>query len=84
MNDAQKTTIERWLDEHWLGQAKCPAGHDGWSVAPNMSFMPGFTVGEGGPKIVHESGFTFVVLTCTTCGYVALLDTSTIGLGPSA
>jgi hypothetical protein len=75
-----RSALETWLDEHWVGQATCPAGHDAWSVAPTMSFMPGFVVGDAGPKIAHERGFTFVVLTCTECAYVALLDTKTIGV----
>ncbi len=79
MSEPQKTTIDRWLDEHWHGQATCPAGHGNWEVAPTMSFMPGFAITDGGPKIVHENGFTFVVLTCTECGYVALLDAKTVG-----
>ena len=78
MPDTQEA-IERWLDEHWRGQARCPAGHGEWSLAPTMSFMPAFAVTEQGPKIVHENGFTFVVLTCTECGYVALLDGRTVG-----
>ena len=77
MTDAQ-TPIERWLDERWHGQATCPAGHSDWSVAPTMSFMPGFAITEQGPKIVHENGFTFVVLTCAECGYVALIDAKSI------
>ena len=81
MTDAQKTNIERWLEERWLGQAKCPAGHSDWAVAPTMSFMPGFAMTENGPKIVHENGFTFVPVTCTSCGYVALLDAKTINAG---
>ena len=80
MTDTQRATIESWLSEHWTGQAKCPASHDDWSAAPNMSFMPGFEVTEAGPKIVHERGFRFVVMTCGTCAYVALLDTKTIGV----
>ena len=76
----QKATIESWLEEHWAGQATCPAGHDAWSLSPTMSFMPGFVVGEAGPKIAHERGSTFVVLTCTECAYVAFLDTKTIGV----
>ena len=78
MTDAQQSPIDRWLDERWHGQATCPAGHVEWSVAPTMSFMPGFAMTEQGPKIVHENGFTFVVLTCTECGYVALIDTKSI------
>jgi hypothetical protein len=80
LSDDQKATVQDWLKKNWVGQAKCPAGHDDWSVAPNMSFMPGYAVTEAGPKIMHESGFTFVLLTCGQCGYVALLDGSTIGL----
>ena len=80
VTENQRTTIESWLNEHWVGQAQCPAGHDAWSVNPTMSFMPGFVVGDAGPKIAHEHGFTFVVLTCTECAYVALLDTKTIGV----
>jgi hypothetical protein len=76
-----ETTIERWLDERWFGQATCPAGHEDWVVAPNLSFMPGFATTESGPKIMHERGFTFVVLTCGQCGYVAFLDTRTVGQG---
>ena len=80
MTEEQRTIVQRWLGEHWVGQATCPAGHSEWSVAPNMSFMPGFAVTEAGPKIVHEQGFRFVVLTCGRCGYVALLDGVTVGL----
>ena len=80
MNEPAQAAIESWLDDHWRGQATCPAGHDDWKVAENLSFMPGFVVAESGPKIAHDRGFTFVVLTCTQCGYVALLDTGTVGL----
>ena len=80
LTDTQQTAVPSWLNEHWVGQAKCPAGHGTWAVAPTMSFMPGFAVTANGPKIVHEAGFTFVVLTCSECGYVALLDSKTIGL----
>ncbi len=80
VTENQRSTIEMWINQHWAEQAKCPAGHDSWSVAPTMSFMPGFVVSEAGPKIAHERGFTFVVLTCTECAYVALLDTKTIGV----
>ncbi len=80
VSETQKATIDGWLSKHWSGQAKCPAGHDDWAVNPTMSFMPGFVVSEAGPKIAHERGFTFVVLTCTECAYVALLDTKTIGV----
>ena len=80
LTETQQSTIETWLNEHWNGQAKCPAGHDVWSVSPTMSFMPGYVTSEAGPKIAHEHGFTFVVLTCSECGYVALLDTKTVGV----
>jgi hypothetical protein len=80
LTDAQKTTIESWIADHWTGQSACPAGHDSWTVKPTLSFMPGFVVTEAGPKIAHELGFTFVVLTCSECAYVALLDTKTIGV----
>ena len=83
LTENQRTTIEGWLNEHWAGQARCPAGHDAWSVAPTMSFMPGFVVSDAGPKIAHEHGFSFVVLTCTECAYVALLDSRTIGVSPA-
>jgi hypothetical protein len=49
-----------------------------------MSFTPGFVADEGGPRVVHEHGFRFVVLTCGQCGYVAFLDSRTLGIGPSA
>ena len=78
MTDAVQSPIDRWLDAHWHGQATCPAGHGQWTVEPTMSFMPGFALTEQGPKIVHENGFTFVVLTCSTCGYVALLNSKSI------
>lgn len=78
MTEPQQSPIDRWLDERWHGRAACPAGHREWTVAPTMSFMPGFAVTEQGPKIVHENGFTFVVLTCTECGYVALIDAKSI------
>jgi len=82
MTDPQQNPIlERWLDEHWYGRATCPAGHGEWRLSPTMSFMPGFAVTESGPKIVHENGFTFVVLTCTDCGYVALIDSQSISAG---
>lgn len=81
--ETQRATIETWLNEHWMGQATCPAGHDAWSVSPTMSFMPGFVVTEAGPKIAHDQGFTFVVLTCSECAYVAFLDSRTIGLSPA-
>ncbi len=84
MTDAPETTVERWLEERWHGQAKCPAGHGDWRVAPSLSFMPGFAITEGGPQIVHEKGFTFVVLTCTECGYVALLNRQAIDAGGRA
>ena len=80
LTDAHRTAIERWLDEHWLGKATCPAGHDDWSIAPNLSFMPGFVVGAEGTRIAHESGFTFVLLTCRQCGHTAFIDTTTMGL----
>ena len=80
MNDTTQAAIDRWLDDKWRGQATCPAGHSEWAVAENLSFMPGFVVSEAGPKIAHDRGFTFVVLTCTTCGYVALVDTGAVGL----
>jgi hypothetical protein len=83
LSQIQRATVQSWLDQHWLGQAKCPAGHDDWSVAPSLSFMPGFATTPNGPKIVHEDGFTFVVLTCGDCGYVALLDTKKIALSLS-
>ena len=81
MTDAQKTAIDQWLQERWMGKAKCPAGHADWAVASSLSFMPGFAITEQGPKIVHENGFTFQPVTCTTCGYVALLDVRTIAAG---
>jgi hypothetical protein len=82
MPTEQRTTVERWLSAHWHGKARCPAGHDtDWSVAENMAFVPNFALGEGGPKIVHERGFGFVVLTCDGCGYVAFLDHRALGLG---
>lgn len=80
MNDTTRATIDRWLDEHWRSQATCPAGHSEWRLAENLSFMPGFVPTEAGPKIAHDRGFTFVVLTCAECGYVAFLDTGTVGL----
>lgn len=81
LTDEQTTTISQWLDEHWYGQAKCPAGHDdSWSAGRSMSFMPGFVADETGSRIVHERGFRFVLLTCGECGYVALLNTATIGV----
>ena len=80
VTENQRSAIETWLNEHWAGQAKCPAGHDAWTVNPTMSFMPGFVVSDAGPKIAHERGFTFVVLTCSECAYVAFLDTKTIGV----
>ena len=80
MNDAQQMAIQRWLNEHWIGQAKCPAGHSEWALAPNMSFMPGYVVGPEGPKIAHDAGFTFVLLSCRECGYVALLDSGAVGV----
>jgi len=49
-----------------------------------MSFMPGFVTSETGPKIAHERGFTFVVMICTECAHVALLDTKTIGVSFAA
>jgi hypothetical protein len=84
LTDAQRNAIDAWLRDHWTGQAKCPAGHDAWSVSPTMSFMPGYVTSEAGPKIAHERGFTFVVLTCPECAYVALLDTRAIGLALGA
>jgi hypothetical protein len=81
LTDEQTTTIQRWLGAHWYGRARCPAGHDnGWSVEDSMSFTPGFVADEGGPKIVHEHGFRFVVLTCDLCGYVAFLNAKTLGI----
>jgi hypothetical protein len=80
VTEMQRSTIDAWLAEHWNGQATCPAGHDAWSLNPTMSFMPGFVTSEAGPKIAHERGFTFVVLTCAGCAYVALLDTKTMGV----
>jgi len=77
----QTTTTQRWLDAHWYGKAKCPAGHDsGWSLEDSMSFVPGFVSDESGPRIVHERGFRFVVLTCEQCGYVAFLNAKTLGI----
>jgi len=84
LTETQQSTIESWLSEHWTGQAKCPAGHDAWSLSPTMSFMPGFVTSETGPKIAHERGFTFVVMICTECAHVALLDTKTIGVSFAA
>jgi predicted nucleic-acid-binding Zn-ribbon protein len=79
--DDQRTTVQQWLDAQWSGKARCPAGHDSsWGVEENMAFVPGFALGEGGPKIVHEKGFGFVVLTCAECGYAAFLDTKVIGI----
>ena len=80
LSETQTATIKAWLAEHWVGQATCPAGHDAWSLSPTMTFMPGFVVGEAGPKIAHELGSTFVVLTCAECAYVALLDARTVGV----
>jgi hypothetical protein len=78
----QTTIIKSWLDAQWFGKAKCPAGHDSdWSVESDMSFVPGFILDEKGPRIAHESGYRFVVLTCGQCGYVAFLNTKTVGLG---
>ena len=79
--DAQTSTIKGWLDSHWIGKARCPAGHDDWSLESSMSFVPGFVSDEAGSRIVHENGFRFVVLTCEQCGYVAFLNTRTIGIG---
>jgi hypothetical protein len=45
-----------------------------------MSFVPGFVSDEKGPRIAHELGLRFVVLTCQECGYVAFLNTKTIGV----
>ncbi len=78
MTDAAQIRIDRWLDTRWHGRATCPAGHSAWTPAPNLSFMPGYEVTEQGPKIAHEKGFTFVVLTCDECGYVAFLNSQTI------
>jgi hypothetical protein len=80
--DEQTTTIQSWLSANWYGQARCPVGHDdAWSLEDTMSFVPGFVADGGGPRIVHESGFRFVVLTCEKCGYVAFLNTKTLGIG---
>ncbi len=82
LTDEQTTIIQSWLDAHWMGQARCPAGHeDEWSVENSMSFMPGFVADANGTRIAHESGFRFVVLTCDPCGYVALLNARIVGLG---
>ena len=80
MTDEQTTIVQGWLNEHWLGRATCPAGHSQWSVADRLSFMPGFVTGPTGAKIAHEAGFTFVVLTCAECAYVAFLDAKAVGL----
>jgi hypothetical protein len=80
--DEQMTTIQAWLDANWYGTARCPVGHDdAWSLGDNMSFVPGFVADEKGPRIAHELGFRFVVLTCDNCGYVAFLNAKTLGLG---
>ena len=79
--DERATTIQRWLSANWDGKARCPAGHDdAWSVEDTMSFMPGLVTEETGPRIAHERGFRFVVLTCEKCGYVALLNARTLGI----
>ena len=81
LTDEQRTTIQGWLDGHWFGKARCPAGHDdSWSVGDTMSFVPGFVADENGARIVHERGFRFVVLTCEQCGSVAFLNTRTLGI----
>jgi hypothetical protein len=81
LTDEQTTTIQHWLSANWYGKAQCPAGHgDGWSLEDSMSFVPGFVSDENGPRIAHESGFRFVVLTCGQCGYVAFLNTKTLGI----
>lgn len=82
LTDEQTTTIQHWLEAHWFGRARCPAGHDaGWSVESSLSFVPGLVIDENGSRIVHERGFRFVVLTCDECGYVAFLNTRTLGIG---
>jgi hypothetical protein len=81
LTDEQTTTVLRWLAEHWHGKARCPTGHDdGWSAEDTMSYMPGFVADAGGPRIVHERGFRFVVLTCDQCGYVGLLNSKVVGV----
>jgi len=38
ITDEYTTTIQRWLDAHWYGQARCPTGRDNdWSVESSMS-----------------------------------------------
>jgi hypothetical protein len=78
--EQQTTTIQRWLDANWSPTARCPAGHDAWAIEETMAFVPGFVKDEKGPRIAHEAGNRFVVLTCSTCGYVAFLNAKTVGV----
>ena len=84
LSEEQTTTIRRWLDEQWLGKARCPAGHDdAWVPGESMAFVPGFELNSNGSRIAHELGLRFIVQTCGRCGYVAFLDADTVGLSAS-
>ena len=70
--------IRAWLDEHWKGRKTCP-------ICSNAQWMTDDIIGkveqfhpEG--KLVADSAYPLVVITCVTCGYSLLFNAAVIGL----
>jgi hypothetical protein len=83
MTDDQAAKVSSWLERKWMGVATCPAGHrDAWATEDTLSFVPGFVDDDKGSRIAHELGHRFVLVTCTACGYVAFVNTKSVGIGP--
>ena len=70
-------TANTWLKDNWKNWA-CPfSGHTNWNLADSLSQMNRFT---GAGLVVGGPVFPMLVLTCTGCGYTALVNAVMAGI----
>lgn len=81
MTTAQNTDREKvsaWIDEHWKGQRKCPICENSrWSIGEVVGEVQQMHVNR---RLLGESLYPLVVVTCAVCGYTLMFNAVVIGL----
>ena len=77
--EQQELVITR-LNERIKGQFRCPASNDSnWAVQDHLSRIP--ATDNLNVNVLGGPTYPCVVVICNTCGYTALFNLYTLGLG---